>query len=222
MADLIEFILASIILTPIILINIFFTVGSIFQKLVSQLTQKILKTDSEFKSSSRKIFSFINIIVWILVGGINVYFLDEPLSLGAAIVFLTFHSGFSVSKRFIFGIHDSRILKDKYKGKVSKILSNLVKIGIIIEILFLLLITLLNRYLSISIKSSLGIQVNILVFILWIAGFIYGIISSVILSSRTNQFLGKNEIGIAILLSGEIIKDKIEKKKRSFQNFIKQ
>ncbi|MCJ7651645.1 MAG: hypothetical protein MUP85_23810, partial [Candidatus Lokiarchaeota archaeon] len=111
MSDLIELIIAGIILTPVILINIFFAIGSLFQKLVSHFTQKIFKTEDEFKSSSRKVFSIINVIIWILVGGVNVYFLDEPFSLGGIIVFLTFRSGYTLSKRFIFGIHDSRILK---------------------------------------------------------------------------------------------------------------
>ncbi|MCJ7650423.1 MAG: hypothetical protein MUP85_17580, partial [Candidatus Lokiarchaeota archaeon] len=173
------------------------------------------------KSSSRKVFSIVNVIIWILVGGINVYFLDELFSLGAIIVFLTFRSGNTLSKRFIFGINDSRILKKKYKGKITKILSSLVKMGIIIEVLFLVLITILYKYLSSSLKTSLGIEVNILVIILWISGFIYGIISSMILSSRTSQFLSKNEIGIALLLSGEIAKEKIDNKKKSFQNFFK-
>ena len=221
MSDLIELIIAGIILTPVILINIFFAIGSLFQMLVSHFTQKIFKTEDEFKSSSRKVFSIVNVIIWILVGGINVYFLDEPFSLGGIIVFLTFRSGYTLSKRFIFGIHDSRILKKKYEGKITKILSSLVKIGIIIEMLFLLLIAILYRYLSISFKTSLGIEVNILVIALLISGFIYGIVSSSILSSRTSQFLSKNEIGIALLLSGEIAKDKIENKKKSFQNFFK-
>jgi len=221
MSDLIELIIAGIILTPVILINIFFAIGSLFQKLVSHFTQKIFKTEDEFKSSSRKVFSIVNVIIWILVGGINVYFLNEPFSLGAIIVFLTFRSGNTLSKRFIFGIHDSRILKKKYEGKITKILSSLVKIGIIFEMLFLLLIAILYRYLSISFKTSLGIEVNILVIVLLISGFIYGIISSSILSSRTSQFLSKNEIGIALLLSGEIAKDKIDNKKKSFQNFFK-
>jgi len=125
----------------------------------------------------------------------------------------------TISKKLIFGIHDSRILKKKYEGKITKILSNLVKIGIIIEMLFLLLITILYKYLSISLKTSLGIDVNILVIVLWISGFIYGIIASMILSSRSNQFLSKNEIGLALLLSGEIVKDKVETKKKSFLNF---
>lgn len=221
MSDLIELIIVGIILTPIIIINIFIAIGSLFQKLIAHFTHKIFKIEEEFKSSSRKVFSIINGIIWIIVGGVNVYFLDNPFSLGAIIVFLAFRSGYTPSKRFIFGIHDSKILKDKYKGKLTKILSSLVKMGIIIEMLFLLIITILYKYLNTSIKTSLGIDVNILVIVLWISGFIYGIISSLILSSRTTQFLSKNEIGIALLLSGEIVKDKIETKKKSFQNFFK-
>lgn len=219
MSELIEFITLGLILAAVILVNIFFAIGSLAQKLVSRLTQKIFKTEGEFKSRARKTISIINIVIWIGVGGANVFFLDEPFSLGAIIVFLTFRSGFTLSKRFIFGIHDSRILKDKYQGKITKILSSLVKIGIIIEMLFLILLAISYRSLSTSIKTSLGIEVNILVFVLWISGFIYGIISSMILSYHTNQFLSKNEIGIALLLSGEIVKEKIENKKKSFQNF---
>lgn len=221
MSELIELIILVIILTPILLINIFFAIGSLFQNLVAHFTQKIFKIKDEFKSSSRKVFSLVNGTIWIIVGGINIYFLDEVFSLGAIIVFLAFRSGYTLSKRFIFGIHDSRILKKKYKGNITKILSRLVKIGIIIEILFLLLIAILYRYLSISFKTSLGIEVNILVILLLVSGFIYGFFTSTIFSSRTSQFLSKNEIGIALLLSGEIAKQKIETKKKSLRKFMR-
>jgi len=221
MTDLIELIIIGIFLTPVILINIFLAIGALFQKLVTHFMQKIFDTEKEYKSSSRKVFSSVNLIIWIIVGGINVYFLDKPFSLGAIIVFLTFRSGYTLSKRIIFGFHDSRILKKKYKGNITKILSGLIKTGIIIEMIFLLLLAILYKYLSISLKTSISIEVNILVIILWISGFIYGIISTLLLSSRTPQFLSKNEIGIALLLSGETVKDKIDTKRKSFQNLFK-
>jgi len=194
MTDLIELIIIGIFLTPVILINIFLAIGALFQKLVTHFMQKIFDTEKEYKSSSRKVFSSVNLIIWIIVGGINVYFLDKPFSLGAIIVFLTFRSGYTLSKRIIFGFHDSRILKKKYKGNITKILSGLIKTGIIIEMIFLLLLAILYKY---------------------------GIISTLLLSSRTPQFLSKNEIGIALLLSGETVKDKIDTKRKSFQNLFK-
>ncbi|NVM36458.1 MAG: hypothetical protein HWN81_12740 [Candidatus Lokiarchaeota archaeon] len=96
--------------------------------------------------------------------------------------------------------------------KVTKILSRVVKISIIIELLFLLIWEILYKYLSISVKSNFGIEVNILVIILWVFGLIYCSIFAAIQSSFSKQFLLKNEIGIALLLSGELIKEKIKKK----------
>jgi hypothetical protein len=52
--------------------------------------------------------------------------------------------------------------------------------------------------------------VNILLLILWGSGLIYGIIFSVIQSSLSKQILLKNEIGIALMLSGEAVKKKIK------------
>jgi len=218
----VELIIAYVILIPFIIINIFFSIGSLFQKKVSKFMQKILREEEKFKDSQYKKFKYINILIWIAVGSINVFFLDEPISLGALIVFLAFRSGATLSKRFIFGIHDVKIMKHHLSDKkTTKIISFMLRIGIIVELLFLLIWGILYQYLSVSIKTTFGIEVNILAILLWITGFIYGIILSVIQSSLSKQFLLKNEIGIALVLSGEIIKERIKEKKNIVRRFFK-
>ncbi len=127
--------------------------------------------------------------------------------------FLAFRSGISLSKRLIYGIHDIKILKSNFsKKKFKKIISRVIKIGIIVELMFLLSWGILYRYLNVSIKSNFGIEVNILVLLLWFVGFIYAIIFSAIQSSFSENFLLKNEIGIVLLISGELLKEKIKEK----------
>ncbi|MFX1418148.1 MAG: hypothetical protein ACFE9N_04415 [Promethearchaeota archaeon] len=209
----IEIILAYVILTPFIIVNILFAFGLFFQKRTAIFLQKALKMEEKFNDSKNKILKYVIFIIWITVGIINVFNLDNPISLGALLVFLAFRSGTTLSKRLIYGIHDIKIMKLKYsEKKISKIISRVVGTGIIIELLFLLSWGILYRYLSISIKSNFGIDVNILVIILWVFGFIFGIIFSLIQSSITKQFLLKNEVGIILLLSGEVTKDRIKKK----------
>lgn len=218
----VEVIIAYVILTPFIIINIFFSIGSMFQKKVSKFLQKTLKEEEKFKDSQYKKFRFINFLIWFGVGGISVFLLDNIISLGALIVFLAFRGGVALSKRVIFGIHDVKIMKHQLSDKkITKIISLMIKVGIIVELLFLLILGILYRYLSVSVKTTFGIEVNILAIFLWIAGFIYGIIFSVIQSSLSKQFLLKNEIGIALILSGQIVKGKVKEKKNIVKRFFK-
>lgn len=218
----VEVIIAYVILTPFIIINIFFSIGSMFQKKVSKFLQKTLKEEEKFKDSQYKKFKFINFLIWFGVGGISVFLLDNIISLGALIVFLAFRGGVALSKRVIFGIHDVKIMKHQLSDKkITKIISLMIKVGIIVELLFLLILGILYRYLSVSVKTTFGIEVNILAIFLWIAGFIYGIIFSVIQSSLSKQFLLKNEIGIALILSGQIVKGKVKEKKNIVKIFFK-
>jgi hypothetical protein len=130
-------------------------------------------------------------------------------------VFLAFRSGAGLSRRFIFGIHDIRIMKNHLPdNKGADIASFIVKFGIFIEFLFVLTWGILYQYLSVSVNSLFGIEVNILTLFLWLAGLIYGVLLSVIQSIVSKQILLKNEMGIALMLSGQIIKDKVEEKKK--------
>lgn len=218
----IEVILAYGILIPFIFINLFFSMGSLFQKKVSKFLQKIFKEEEKFKASQYNKFKLVNILIWIAMGSIIVFLLDDPISLGALIVFLAFRSGATLSMRFIFGIHDVKIMKHQLSDKkVNKIISLVLKVGIIVELLFLLVWGILYRYLSMSVKTRFGLEVNILAILLWITGFIYGIIFSVIQSSLSKYFLLRNEIGIVLVLSGQLIREKIEKKKNLVQRFFK-
>jgi hypothetical protein len=209
----VELILAFIILIPFIIINLILSIGALFQKVLSSFLQKSFKVEDKFKEPKNKLFKWINFIIWIAIGTINVLYLDNPVSFGAIFIFLAFCSGTTLSKRFIFGIHDIKTMKFHLPdSKTIKIASSIVKISIILELLFVLSWGLLYKYISISIRSNLGIEVNMLIIILWGSGLIYGIIFSVIQSSFSKQILLKNEIGIALMLSGESFKEKIKNK----------
>ena len=216
-----DVIIAYGILIPFILMNIFFSMGSLFQKKVSKFLQKILGEDDQSKDSRYTKFKIVNLFIWIAVGGIAVFFLVNPFSLGALIVFLAFRSGATLCKRFIFGIHDVKIMKRQLSDKkITKIISLVLKVSIIVELLFLLIWGILYHYLSVSVKTSFGLEGNILAFFLWNAGLIYGFIS-VIQSSLTKQFLLKNEIGIVLVISGQLVGEKIKDKKKIVQRFFK-
>ena len=212
----VELILAFIILIPFIIINLFLSIGALFQKVLSSFLQKAFKVEDKFKEPKKKLFKWINLFIWISIGTINVLYLDNPVSFGAIFIFLAFRSGTTLSKRFIFGIHDIKTMKFHLPdSKITRIASTIVKVSIVLELLFVLSWGLFYKYISVSIRSNLGIDVNMLIIILWVFGLIYGIIFSVIQSSFSKQILLKNEIGIALLLSGESFKEKIKKKKCS-------
>ncbi len=216
MAFIIELIFAYIILAPFILFNLFVLIGSLFQGRVSKFLLKILNAKEEIKESHNVKFKILNGAIWIIVGLLFVVSLDNPFSLGGLMVLLAFRSGTSLSRRFTFGIHDIKIMKRHFpENKVLNLFSFMVKFGIFIELLFVVIWGILYQYLKISINSIFGIEVNILTLFLWIAGFGYGAIFSVVQSIISKQFLLKNELGVALLISGIILRKKVEKKKQS-------
>ena len=218
----VEIILAFIILIPFIIINLFLWIGALFQKVLSSFLQKFFKVDEKSKEPKNKLFKWINFIIWVAIGTIFVLYLDNPVSLGAIFIFLAFRSGTTLSKRFIFGIHDIKTMKSHLPdSKITRIASSIVKVSIVLELLFVLSWGLLYKYLSVSIKSNLGIEVNLLIIILWVSGLIYGIIFSVIQSHFSKQILLKNEIGIALILSGEAVKEKIKSSGEAVKEKIK-
>lgn len=202
--------------------NLFFLIGSFFQSRVSKLLLRILKKKEEPKESHYLKFKILYSATWIIVGVLFVLSLDNPFSIGGIMVLLAFRSGASLIKRFIFGIHDLRILKKNLpENKVVDMISIIIKFGVFIELLFVLTWGILYQYLNVSINSVFGIGVNIITLFLWIAGFCYGVILSVVQSITAKQFLLKNEIGIALMFSGQIIANKVEKKKNLVKKLFK-
>ncbi|TFG00529.1 MAG: hypothetical protein EU542_07985 [Promethearchaeota archaeon] len=206
--------------------NLFFLIGSFFQGRVSNFLLKILKAKEEIKESHYLKFKILNTTIWIIVGILFVLSLDNPFSLGGLMVLLAYRSGASLSRRFIFGIHDVKIMKNHLpENKVVDLASFIIKFGVVIDLLFMLTWGILYQYLSVSVNSLFGIEVNLLTLFLWIAGFVYGLILSVVQGLISKQFLLKNELGIALMFSGEIINKRIKKKKdfvkKLFNNNIK-
>ena len=196
--------------------------GSFFQGGAAKLLLKTLKEKEEIREAHYMKFKIFNIVIWILVGTLFFVSLDNPFSLGGFMVLFAFRSGASLSRRFIFGIHDIRILKkNSPQNKVLDMVSIIIKFSVFIEILFVLTWGILYQYLSVSVNSLFGIEVNLLTLFLWIAGFCYGIIGSVVQSIISKQFILKNELGIALLFSGQIIADKVKKKKNYVKNLFK-
>ncbi len=215
MAFTVELIFAYMVLIPFVTFNLFFLFGIFFQGRVSKLLHKIIKPNEEMKDSHNINLRIIHIVIWIVVGLLYLFSLNNPLSISGLMVFLAFRSGAGLSRRFIFGIHDIRIMKNHLPdNKGADIASFIVKFGIFIEFLFVLTWGILYQYLSVSVNSLFGIEVNILTLFLWLAGLIYGVLLSVIQSIVSKQILLKNEMGIALMLSGQIIKDKVEEKKK--------
>lgn len=212
-----ELVLAYMILIPFIIANIIFAMGSLFQNKTAKFLQRALKVEEKFSKSQNKrykVFRYVNFIIWLTVGIVNMFSLDNLISIGAILVLFAFRSGTTLSKRFIFGIHDIRVMKQHLSDKkITKIISRVVKIGIIIELMFIFMWGILYKYLSVSVKTTLGIEVNVLVMILWSTGFIYGIVFSLILSVLSKDIILTNEIGIVLLLSGEFVREKIKKTK---------
>jgi hypothetical protein len=222
MAFMIEVFFAYMILIPFIVFNIFILFGSFFQARVSKLLQKILKPEKEIKKTLYKTFKFLNVCIWIVIGILFFLSLDNPFSLAGIMVFIAFRSGASLIRRLIFGIHDIRIMKHHLPdNKAMDLVSLMVKFGIFVELLFILIWGILYQYLGVAVNSIFGIEVNFLTLFLWIAGFGYGLIASIVQSIFSKQFLLKNEIGIALVFSGQILREKVEEKKRSVKKLFK-
>jgi hypothetical protein len=214
MAFVVEIIFAYMVLIPFIVFNLFILVGLFFQGRVVSLIQQFTEPQKAFDGSYYKQFKLFNMIIWIMIGLFFFLILNNPFSIGGIMVLLAFRSGASLSRRFLFGIHDIRIMKKNLsEKKIMKMIIFMVRFVIIIDLLFILIWGILYRYLSVSITSLFGIEVNFLTLFLWVGGIIYGIIIAVIQSFISKQFLLKNEIGIALMFSGYKIKSKIVEEK---------
>jgi hypothetical protein len=214
MAFIVEIIFAYMVLIPFIGFNLFILVGLFFQGRVASLIQKFTEPLKSSNGSYYKQFKLFNMIIWIMIGLFFFLTLNNPFSIGGVLVLLAFRSGASLSRRFIFGVHDITIMKKNVsEKKVMKMIIFMVRFAIIIDLLFILTWGILYRYLSVSITSLFGIEVNFLALFLWIGGIIYGSVLAVIQSIISKQFLLKSEIGIALMFSGQIIKEKVVEKK---------
>ncbi|MFW9829463.1 MAG: hypothetical protein ACFFEY_17955 [Candidatus Thorarchaeota archaeon] len=210
----IELICTYIILIPFIIGNISLVIASFFQKKITLFIKSSLKLEDKFKDSKVKIFNITNTIVWIAVGLVFALNLDIIISLSALIVFLAFRGGFTLSKRFIFGICDVVIAKSNCSNKkLRNVIYREISIGIIFVLLFVLMWGILYRYINVAVRSIFGIETNLLLIILWVGGFFYGLISSLIVSIVSINLLLKNEINNMLLFSGVVLREKIKIKK---------
>ncbi len=222
MTSIINLFLVYIILIPFIIINLFISFGSFFQNRLAKLFQKLIKTEKNLENSHERTFKILNFLIWVIIGIIGILLLENLFSLGTLFVFLAFRSGATLSKRFIFGIHDIKVMKNNLsEGKITKIISRIVEITIFTELLYLLAWAIFYRALNTSVKTIFEIEGSIFILLIWLIGLLYGIIFSLIQSSISKGFLLKNEIGIALLVSGELFKNKINETKDSIQNRFK-
>ena len=213
-----ELVIGTLILILFILGNFFFSIGFFVQKRVYSYLNKRLKIEE--KTTLSKLLKIVNLTLWLIVGIIFLFTLDIPLSLEGVLIFLAFRSGLTLSKRVVFGIHDIKIMKLKLsEERYVKLASRAVMISTSIELIFVLAWGILYRYISITVKSSIGIGVNDLVILLWFSGFVYGFIFSLIVSIVSKKLLLKSEIGIILLLSGVILKDRFETRIKGFKFF---
>ncbi|TFF93271.1 MAG: hypothetical protein EU543_04015 [Promethearchaeota archaeon] len=204
------------------MINLFISFGSFFQNRLAKLFQKLIKTEKNLENSHERTLKILNFLIWIIIGIIGILLLENLFSLGTLFVFLAFRSGATLSKRFIFGIHDIKVMKNNLsEGKITKIISRIVEITIFTELLYLLAWAIFYRALNTSVKTIFEIEGSIFILSIWLIGLLYGIIFSLIQTIFSKGFLLKNEIGIALLVSGELFKNKISETKDSIQNRFK-
>lgn len=222
MTTFINILLAYIILIPFIIINLFFSLGYFFQKRVAKIVHENVERGKKLEKTYNNLFRNLNILIWLVVGLITIFLIEDPISLGTLFVFLAFRSGATFSERIILGIHDIKTMKKNFSnGKLANIIPLIIKISIILELLFLLAWTVFYQSLNVYVKTLFNLQGSLFVILVWGVGLFYGIVFSVIHTVVSDGFLLKNQIGIALLLSGELVKSKIKAKKDSFKHFFK-
>ncbi|MBD3215511.1 MAG: hypothetical protein GF311_23070 [Candidatus Lokiarchaeota archaeon] len=222
MTTIINLFLAYLILIPFIVINLLFSIGNFVQNKIGEVLYERVEIENERINHHETAFKTINILIWISVGIIGVLFLENPISFEAIFVLLAFRNGATLSKRFVFGLHDTRIIKNTFsKNRITRIISKIIIISIVVELSFLLAWGVIYQSIDAYVKTFFGLEGNMFVFLIWIIGLIYGIVFSSIQSWFSNDFLLKNEISIALLVAGEFFKQKIEDKTGFFRRFSK-
>jgi hypothetical protein len=203
-------------------INLLFSIGNFFQNKIGEVLYKHVDIENERENRYETVLKTINILIWIGAGFLGILFLENPVSFEAIFVFLAFRNGATLSKRFVFGLHDTRIIKKTFsKDRITRIISKIIIISIVLELSFLLAWGVVYQSIDAYVKTFFGIDGNMFVFLIWMKGLIYGILFSFIQSRFSNDFLLKDEIGIALLVAGELFRQKLDDKTGFFRRFSK-
>jgi len=208
-----EIILVYLILIPFILLNIAIIIGTFLESKVANFAIKILKLKEGFEEEPSKKFKLFYTLVWILAGIIGDLSLPQPISLDGFMVLIAFRGGANLGTRVIFGLHDTRLVKEATSdSSIIRLVSIAFQMGLAVEALFLLAWGLLYKFLYLTVRTAFGVSANTLMVVLWISGLIFGILLATIRSRGTEGFLLRDEIGIVLLLSGKLLEEKIKEK----------
>lgn len=206
-------ILAYVILVPFILLNIALILGKFLEGRITEFARKILKIEIPYEKEKERMFNLIYTIIWLVIGIIGVLMLDNPISLGGFMVFIAFRGGANLGKRTVFGFHDSKLIHEATSDTtLIGIVSFAFKLGLIVEVLFLLAWGLLYKFLSLTIKVAFGLSTNSLMFILWFSGLIFGLGFGIFRSRLAKSFLLKDEIAIVLLFTGKALEEALKTK----------
>ncbi|MGQ4833009.1 MAG: hypothetical protein ACP6IS_03790 [Candidatus Asgardarchaeia archaeon] len=204
-------VIAYLLLIPFILLNVLLALARFFAGRLASFTRKYLKIEIPYETARDRTFNIIFTLCWLIVGVYATLQLDNPITLGGFMVFLSFRSGSTTGRRVIYGFHDSKMINSLNGEKqLHNVVATAFKIGLIVEGIFLLTWSILYKALSLSIKTAFGIDVNILIILLWLAGLVFGIAFGILRSKTARGFLLKDEIIIVLLFSGKLLEEKVK------------
>ena len=213
MAIDITIVVAYLILVPFLLLNIAIILGRFLQSRLAGFLQDKLNIDVPYETYKEKRYNLFYTLLWIAVGILGYFMLENPSILSAVFIFLAFRSGANTTRRVIFGFHDVKTIKEHTSNsKLIGIVSKAIKIGLATEVLFLLIWGVAYKTLSATIKVAFSLGFNQLTLILWGAGLLFGLLFGLIRSRGSVGFLLKDELSLVLLFSVEKAKEEVTRK----------
>lgn len=191
-----------ILLIPFILMNIMISATGFLFSTAGKLIAKLLKP--QIPKNEKRGYEILFTIAWLLAGIYALKRLENTNMLLAALTFLTFRNGATITKRFIYGIHDAKIVKESTKDrKLTGLVSKAVVLGILAEVLFLFIWALSYKAITAGVTTLLRVELNRLVLYLWVAGAVFGAAFGAFISHNNRGILLQNELALMLLFTGK-------------------
>jgi hypothetical protein len=182
---MIEKLIAVLLLTVFLVINIVLFFMRLFRKGASILFKNLLR--SEIPENEKKGWEKIYTLVWLAVGLWAFWKLKDKTILGAFFGFFTFRSGANVGKLIVYSHHDAKLVEKGGEGRVLGMISTVVKLSLLLEGTFLAGIAISYKALSITLKG--GETAGHFLLALWLVGLAFGIIFGLLISRNNNGIL---------------------------------
>ena len=215
MESILAGVVGTILLVPLIGLNIIISMGKSFSKKVGGLVSSLVKEEVVLAPAEERHFKQLDRIfqlLWFLVGaGAAIFMLVRAGPSGALAVigtiagavgiFMAFKSGALLTRFVAYAFHDRTLLREK-AGQIplGSLISKAIVPGVLANTAFLLVWALLFRLANVGVKGIGEAGVNWLPIGLWLGGLVFGYAYGRWRSREDPRFLLRDDLGVVAFM----------------------